>query len=61
VRSARYKRYFFKGKTMKKLTLSTALIAVFAAGLVQAGDKTPDNDMSLNAAITSDYRYRGIS
>lgn len=43
-------------------------IAVLVAGLCSLGtglaaeeEKKPDNDVSFNAALTSDYRYRGIS
>jgi uncharacterized protein (TIGR02001 family) len=46
---------------MKKLIISTAIIAAFTSNFVQAEDKKPDNEVSFNAAVTSDYRYRGIS
>jgi uncharacterized protein (TIGR02001 family) len=45
---------------MKKLILATAVLAAFAA-TVQAEEQKPDNETSFNAAVTSDYRYRGIS
>ncbi len=46
---------------MKKLVLATAITAAFAGSFAQAEDKKPDNEVSFNAAVTSDYRYRGIS
>lgn len=56
---------------MKKSTLnalfprrSLMLVAVSAslfATLAQAEDKKPDNEVAFNAALTSDYRFRGIS
>jgi uncharacterized protein (TIGR02001 family) len=46
---------------MKKMILATAITAAFAAGFAHAEDKKPDNEFSFNAALTSDYRYRGIS
>lgn len=52
----------------KRIALSSALLfACFAAGQVQAQEAAaapeakPDNEYSFNAAVTSDYRYRGIS
>ncbi|MEN9866599.1 MAG: hypothetical protein RL748_2189 [Pseudomonadota bacterium] len=39
------------------LTLSLALVGTWA----QAEEKKPDNEVSFNAALTTDYRYRGIS
>jgi uncharacterized protein (TIGR02001 family) len=49
---------------MKKIMLATALGALFAATAAQA-QETPaakaDNEVTFNAAVTSDYRYRGIS
>jgi uncharacterized protein (TIGR02001 family) len=49
---------------MKKIMLATALAALFAATAVHA-QETPaakaDNEVTFNAAVTSDYRYRGIS
>lgn len=45
---------------MKKLILAAAVMAAFAA-TAQAEDKKPDNETSFNAAVTTDYRYRGIS
>jgi uncharacterized protein (TIGR02001 family) len=46
---------------MKKLILAAAVVASFTSNLVLAEDAKPDNDVSFNAAIASDYRYRGIS
>lgn len=44
---------------MKKTILAAAVFATFATGVVKA--ETPDHDVSFNAAVTSDYRYRGVS
>lgn len=46
---------------MKKLMLATALAALFAGSAAQAQEAKPDNEVTFNAAVTSDYRYRGIS
>lgn len=46
---------------MKKIILAAALVSVFCAGSAFADDSKPDNDVSFNASIVSDYRYRGIS
>lgn len=47
---------------MKKLFLATAVMSVFAAANAYAEDAPkPDNEVSFNASIVSDYRYRGIS
>ncbi|MDO8176785.1 MAG: TorF family putative porin [Undibacterium sp.] len=50
---------------MKKLILAAAITAAFSAGFVHAEETKveakPDNEVSFNAALTSDYRYRGIS
>ena len=46
---------------MKTIILATALASVFSAGCAFADDAKPDNDLSFNASIVSDYRYRGIS
>lgn len=45
---------------MKKLILASALLAAFTASAC-AEEAKPDNEVSFNAAVTSDYRYRGIS
>jgi uncharacterized protein (TIGR02001 family) len=49
-----------KGNAMQKLIFAAALAGVFA-GAAYAEDKKPDNEISFNASIVSDYRYRGIS
>ncbi|HCN89880.1 MAG TPA: hypothetical protein DIT28_11990 [Oxalobacteraceae bacterium] len=46
---------------MKKTVLALAVTAAFAGSFAHAEDKKPDNDVSFNVAVTSDYRYRGIS
>lgn len=46
---------------MKKLIMAAAISSVFFTGVVAAEDAKPDNEVSFNAAVTSDYRYRGIS
>ena len=46
---------------MKKTILALAVTAAFSASFAQAEDKKPDNEVSFNAAVVSDYRYRGIS
>ncbi len=46
---------------MKKLMLASALAALFASGFAHAQEAQPDNEVTFNAAVTSDYRYRGIS
>jgi len=50
---------------MKTMILAAAtglaLSAVFSAGPAGAEEAKPDNEVSFNAALTSDYRYRGIS
>lgn len=46
---------------MKKLILATAITAAFAGSFAHAEEKKPEHEVSFNAAITSDYRYRGIS
>jgi uncharacterized protein (TIGR02001 family) len=55
---------------MNKLLLAAAIGAAFACGAARAEDAAaggaaaavkPDNETSFNAAIVSDYRYRGIS
>jgi uncharacterized protein (TIGR02001 family) len=52
----------------KKLALSAAValaLATTGTGMAQAADAAPEakpaNEISFNAALTSDYRYRGIS
>jgi uncharacterized protein (TIGR02001 family) len=43
---------------MKKLILA---IAAMTSGFAYADAQVPDNQVTFNAAVTSDYRYRGIS
>src|ERR1700757_1245618 len=54
----------------KKLTLAAALTLAFATmgahsaraeDAPAAAEAKPDNEVSFNAAVASDYRYRGIS
>jgi len=45
---------------MKKVILAAAVCAAFATS-VHAEEAKPANEVSFNAAVTSDYRYRGIS
>ena len=45
---------------MKSFLLAGAVVALFA-GTAHADDVKPDHAVSYNAAVTSDYRYRGIS
>ncbi len=47
-----------------KSSLAAALLlafATFGAPSAQAEDKKPDDEVSFNASVVSDYRYRGIS
>ncbi|GJJ01260.1 exported protein [Duganella rhizosphaerae] len=50
---------------MKKIILAAAIAAAFAGTQAYAEDAAPaakpDNETSFNAAVISDYRYRGIS
>jgi uncharacterized protein (TIGR02001 family) len=53
---------------MKRRNSNWPQVAVLAAslwtlgiGLAGAEEQKPDNEVSYNAAVTSDYRYRGIS
>lgn len=51
-------------KLTTKLSLAAALtmaMATLGASLAQAEDKKPDDEVSFNASLVSDYRYRGIS
>lgn len=45
---------------MKK-KLSAAVLTLLASSHAFAEEAKPDNETSFNAAVTSDYRYRGIS
>lgn len=44
---------------MKKLVLASAIIAAFGSSLAHAQDSV--HEVSFNAAVVSDYRYRGLS
>lgn len=46
---------------MKKIIMAAAISTVFFAGYANAEDTKPEHEVSYNAAVTSDYRYRGIS
>jgi len=46
---------------MKKTILAAAIVATFAGSYAHAEDQKPDHEVSFNAALTSEYRYRGIS
>lgn len=46
---------------MKKLILAAAVAAAFMANVAHAEDKKPDNEYTFNAALSSDYRFRGVS
>ncbi|MFZ6768838.1 TorF family putative porin [Undibacterium sp. Di26W] len=46
---------------MNKLIMAAAISSVFFTSIAAAEDAKPDNEVSFNAAVTSDYRYRGIS
>lgn len=46
---------------MKKLIMAAAISTVFFSTYASAEDAKPEHEVSFNAAVTSDYRYRGIS
>lgn len=46
---------------MKKLILASAVFAAFSGSIAQAEEIKPEHEVSFNASIISDYRYRGIS
>ena len=46
---------------MKKLILASAIFAAFSGSIAQAEEAKPEHEVSFNASIISDYRYRGIS
>jgi uncharacterized protein (TIGR02001 family) len=53
-------------KLVNKLILPAAVCAAFAANFataqdVKAEEKKPDNELTFNAAVSSDYRFRGLS
>ena len=50
-----------KGATMKKTVLAIALAAALAPGIAAAQAAAPEHSVSFNAAVVSDYRYRGLS
>lgn len=45
---------------MKKIILTCAALIAAAGGVAHA-QTTPEHDLSFNASVTTDYRYRGIS
>lgn len=46
---------------MKKIVLAVVIGSAFQGSVVHAEEIKPNNEVSFNAALTSDYRYRGIS
>ncbi|MDE2427500.1 MAG: TorF family putative porin [Burkholderiales bacterium] len=46
---------------MKKLLLAAAVAATFTGSLVHAEDAKPDNEVSFNVGVVSEYRYRAIA
>lgn len=46
---------------MKKLILATAIAASFISSVARAEDAKPDNEVTFNAAVVNDYRYRGLT
>ena len=51
-----------KNTTLKcAAALVLAMSTLLGAPLAQAEEKKPDDEVSFNAALTSDYRYRGVS
>lgn len=46
---------------MKKMMLAAAIASACAANVAHAQTATPEHEFSFNAAVVSDYRYRGIS
>src|SRR5450830_263937 len=47
---------------MKKLILATAIAASFVTSFARAEDPPkPDNEVTFNAAVVNDYRYRGLT
>lgn len=46
---------------MKLAILAAALMTTFATGNACADEAKAPSDLSVNAAVTSDYRYRGIA
>jgi uncharacterized protein (TIGR02001 family) len=46
---------------LNRFILITSIAAIFVSNFARAEEAKPDNEVSFNAAVTSDYRYRGIS
>ncbi|MFZ6844717.1 TorF family putative porin [Undibacterium sp. RuTC16W] len=46
---------------MKKIILMSVLSSLFYGTAAYADEPKPDNELSFNVAVASDYRYRGIS
>lgn len=46
---------------MKKMILAAAMATAFTASLAHAEEQKTGDEVSFNAALTSDYRFRGIS
>ena len=46
---------------MKKLMFAAAAAVIFSGNTAHAEDKKPDHEISFNASVVSDYRYRGVS
>ena len=53
--------YNLKNQLKLAAAMTLALASLGAASSVRAQAAKPDNEVSLNAAVTTDYRYRGIS
>ena len=45
----------------QRIILATAILAAFAGSMARAEDAKPDNEVSFNVSLVSDYRYRGYS
>lgn len=48
-------------KSNRGLIFAALAMTALSAGLVHAEEKKPDHEVSFNAALVSDYRYRGLS
>ena len=53
--------YNLKNQLKLAAAMTLALASLGAASTVRAQAAKPDNEVSLNAAVATDYRYRGIS
>ena len=53
--------YNLKNQLKLAAAMTLALASLGAAFTVRAQEAKPDNEVSLNAAVATDYRYRGIS